>query len=223
MFYLQTNIDTNEVVSMGTAYKMRKGGRKISVNVAQLYISGIQLTKSDGSVLDMSRSIILEKQLRKPYTIGRVPLGSYVSIKFNIGLSPVQNASNPAPADSALNQSSMWFGTSAQPSTYVFVNFQGTIDTSATATCSVPQMKPFSYKIGLNSSLQTISFPIQNCSFIENQVQYIHMIIDYSKLFNGVDINISSNLFMNTTGANTDSVGTRIAANIPLMFHYYEK
>ena len=217
MFYLHTNVDTNEVASLGATYIMNKGARKISVNVAQLYISGIQLTKSDGSTFNVSHTIILQKQQTKPYTVGRVPLGNYISVKFNVGLNPTLNASNPVPSDSLLNQPAMWFGTKAQPSTYVFVNFQGTIDTSTSATSD---MQPFSYKIGLDSNLRTISMPIQNYSFFENQVQYIHMVVDYNKLFHGIQLNVNSNLFMNTTGANSSALGAQIANNIPLMFNY---
>ena len=217
MFYLHTNVDTNEVTTLGVPYIMNKGARKISVNVAQLYISGIQLTKSDSSTFNFPHTIILQKQQTKRYTIGKIPLGNYVSVKFNVGLNPTVNASNPAAADSTLNQPAMWFSTTAQPSTYVFVNFQGTIDTSATAN---GDMQPFSYKIGLDSNLRTISMPIQNCSFFENQVQYIHMVVDYNKLFHGIQLNVNSNLFMNTTGANSTALGSQIANNIPLMFRY---
>ena len=62
--------------------------------------------------------------------------------------------------------------------------------------------------------------PVQNFTVSPNQGQYVHMIIDYNKLFNGIQLNVNNNLIINTTTANAGTLGASIANNIPLMFHY---
>ncbi len=219
LFHLHTDVDTAEVPDYVTVNVM-SSHRKILVTKAQLYISGIQLVKMDGSTYDVPGVIILKKQQEEVCTVGSVPAGNYKSVKFNVGLSTAVNSAVPAAADSTLNQPAMWFGGTAQPSGFVFVNFQGTIDTTTAANGSISQMQPFSYKIGTNTNLKNVAMPVQNYTVSPNQVQYVHMIIDYNKLFNGIQLNVNSNLIMNTTTANAGTLGTMIANNIPLMFSY---
>ena len=219
LFHLHTDVDTAEVPDYVSINTMTSG-RKIKVTNAQLYISGIQLVKMDGSTYNVPGVIILKKQQQEVCTVGSVPSGNYQSVKFNVGLSTVVNASTPAAADSSLNQPSMWFASTAQPSGFIFVNFQGTIDTTTAANGSLSQMQPFCYEIGNNANLKNVAMPVQNFTVSPNQVQYVHMIIDYNKLFNGIQLNINSNLIMNTTTANAGTLGASIANNIPLMFHY---
>jgi hypothetical protein len=219
LFHLHTVVDTAEVPDYVSINTMTSG-RKIKVTKAQLYISGIQLMKMDGSTYNVPGVIILKKQEKEVCPIGSVPSGNYQSVKFNVGLSTAVNSLTPAAADSTLNQPAMWFDAAAQPSGFVFVNFQGTIDTTTAANGSISQMQPFCYEIGTNANLKNVSMPVQNFMVSPNQVQYVHMIIDYNKLFNGIQLNINSNLTMNTTTANAGILGASIANNIPLMFRY---
>ncbi|MGZ3884927.1 MAG: MbnP family protein [Bacteroidia bacterium] len=219
MLHFHTNVDTNEVDTYNQVYVMT-GGRKISVNVAQLYVSGIQLVKTDGSTYDVSGVNILKLMEVEEYMAGSVPSGNYKSIRFNVGLSAATNSTTPAANDSTLNRANMWFGTTAQPSGYVFLNFQGKIDTSAAANNSVAQMQPFKYRIGTNAHLKNISMPDQNYTVTPNQVQFVHIVIDYNKLLTGVTLNVNSNLTINTTADNALPLATQITNNIPLMFSY---
>jgi hypothetical protein len=218
MFHLHTNVDTAEV-DYGTVYTMTSG-RKISVTKAQLYITDVKLVKLDGSTYNVPNFSLLKKQEVEEYTIGSVPSGNYKSVRFQVGLTAATNASVPGAADSTLNQPQMWFGATAQPLGYIFVNFQGTIDTTASATGTIPQMQPFSYAIGTNANLTSVSMPDQNFTVSPGQAQFVHITIDYSKLFNGITLNVGSNLIMNTTGANGTPLGTQLKNNIPLMFSY---
>ncbi len=219
MFHFHTNADTVEVEDYDSVYVMT-GGRKITVSKAQLYVSGIQLVKLDGSTYDVPNVILLIKQGEEVYNVGDVPAGNYKSVKFKVGLSAATNAATPASADSTLNQPQMWFDVVAQPSGFVFVNFQGTIDTTDAANGSIVQMQAFSYKIGTNANLKTVTMPDQNYTVSPNQVQYIHMEIDYSMLFDGIPLNVGSNLIMNTPSDNATMLGTQLGNNIGMMFGY---
>jgi hypothetical protein len=218
-FHLHTNVDINEVDSLGAVYAMT-GGRKISVSFAQLYISGIQLVKPDGSTYLVPGIIILKKQQIEPSIVGSVPSGNYTSVRFNVGLSAATNAATPAVSDSTLNIPAMWFSSPFQPSDFVFVNFQGKIDTTAAANAAVAQMAPFTYKIGTNANLKTVNMPAQNFTVSPNQIEYVHMVIDYNKLFTGIKLSTSSNLSINTPADNALPLAAQIANNIPLLFKY---
>jgi hypothetical protein len=218
-FHIHTNVDTAEVENYDSL-NITSIGRKITVHKAQLYISGIQLIKLDGSTYDVPGAIALIKQGTEVYMVGNVPSGNYRSVKFNVGLSAATNASTPAAADSTLNQPAMWFGATAQPSGFVFLNFQGTIDTTTAANGSIAQMQPFSYKIGTNTNLKSVTMPDKNYTVSPNQAQYIHMVIDYNMLLMGIPLNVNPNLNMSTTAANATALGTQLTNNIPMMFMY---
>lgn len=216
-FHLHTNVDTAEVASYDSINVM-SSGRKITVSIAQLYLSNIQLIKLDGSTVDVSGVIAFKKQQEEVYTLGTVPSGNYKSVKFNVGLSAATNAATPAASDSTLNQPSMWFGATAQPLGFTFVNFQGTIDTTTAANGAT--LYPFSYKIGTNANLKTVTMPDQNFTVSPGQVQFVHMMIDYNMLFNGIQLNVNSNLIMDTNPANGTPLGTQISNNVASMFMY---
>jgi len=216
-FHLHTYADTNEVSHYDSVYIL-SGGRRITVHRAQLYISNIRFVKSDGSLYNVPNTIVLKDQEIEIYFVGNVPAGNYSSLRFTVGLDSVTNLKVPASIDTALNNSSMWFGSTAQPQGYVFVNFQGTIDTTTNA--SATNLIPFKYLIGTNSNRRQVMMPTQNITITSNQTQYIHILIDYNKLFNGVQLNSMNNLQVMNPSDNTGGLATKIANNIPLMFSY---
>ncbi len=217
--HFHTNVDTIEVGAYDTLYIMANG-RKISVDLAQLYVSNIQLVRENDSLYDLSGTKILKLRQVEEYLAGGAHAGNYKSIRFNIGLAPSTNSSTPFANDSTLNKPMMWFGSTVQPDGYVFVNFQGKIDTSNAANCTVAQMQPFSYKIGTNANVKNVSMPVQNYTVASSQVTYIHIVIDYNKLFNGIQLNNAANLIKNRASDNGNSLATQLANNIPAMFSY---
>jgi hypothetical protein len=218
-FHLHTMVDTAEVTHYDSVC-VTSTGRKIKVHFAQLYLSNIQLIKLDGSTVDVPGAIVLQKQQIESYTLGSVPSGNYKSVRFNVGLTPAVNASTPAIADSTLNTPPMWFGNTAQPSGYVFINFQGEIDTTTAGNGTLAQMQPFSIKIGTNAHLINTQLPDNNFTVLPNQTRTVHIMVDYNMLFMIVNLNNSSNLTMNTVAANGTPLGAQLANNISMMFMY---
>lgn len=220
ILHLHTNVDTIEVGVYNTVYVMT-GGRKISVSIAQLYLSNIQLVKYDGSTVDINGLNVAKVMQTEPYPLGSVPSGNYKSIKFNVGLSPSTNALLPGPSDSTFYKPNMWFGNTVSPwQGYVFVNLQGKIDTTNAGNGTIAQMQPFSYRIGTNTHLKSVTMPDQSYSVLPEQTQYIHIVIDYAKLFTGIILNQNSNLNVLTTTDNGSSLSNQITNNIPLIFQY---
>ncbi len=218
MLHLHTYLDDNEVDLYNIAYTTN-AGRNISLSLTQLYISDIQLVKLDGSSYNFSGKKLLKVQEAETYLVGNVPVGNYKSIKFKVGLDAATNALNPsASADSAiLKKTEMWFGSTAQPDGYIFMNVQGAIDTSSDLSGTTV---PFVYKIGTNANYKQVTMPDKNFSIIKDQVEYGHIIIDYNKLFSGISLNQSINLLITTASANISAPATTVANNIPLMFRY---
>jgi len=221
--HLHTNIDTNEA-DYNTVYT-DANGRQISLSKAQLYLSNIRMIKTDGTQYALPNSVIILKDLEtEAYFLAKVPTGSYKSIMFNVGLDATTNAKTPTAADSALNHPDMWFGSSAQPDGYVFVDLEGSVDTTAAGNGSTALMQPFTYKIGTNAHLNTVTMPDHTpvYSIAKDESQFVHIIIDYSKLLNGVPLNNSANLSVKTAADNNSAVSNTISNNVPSMFRYEE-
>jgi hypothetical protein len=221
LFHLHPYIDNSEVDLYGITYTSFEG-RKIALSMAQLYVSNIQLVKLDGSLVDISGKKILKVLERETDLVGEVPVGNYKSIRFKVGLDPTTNALNPTmPSDSAiLNKPAMWFGSAAQPDGYVFMNVQGKIDTTTNANGTAAQMQPFNYKIGTNAHWKQVSMGDRNFTVEEGKTQFGHIIINYTKLFNGIALNQAANLSVTTASANSSVIATKLVNNLPSMFIY---
>jgi hypothetical protein len=218
MFHLHTYLDNNEVDLYNIPYTTIDG-RTISLSLAQLYISDVQLVKPDGSTYDFAGKKILKIFEKDTYLVGDVPIGNYRSFRFKVGLNSSANAQLPAdPADSSiLNRPEMWLGNTAQPDGYVFMHVQGTIDTTSDLSGG---MAPFTYKIGTNAQIKQVNMPDKNFTVLEGQVMYGHLWIDYNKLFAGVALNQAANLSVKTAADNASANAVKIANNIPSMFIY---
>ncbi len=218
LLHLHAYVGLQEVDLYGINYETPEG-RSMSLDFSQLYISDVQLVKADGSVYAIKNKSFLKNLKVHTYEIGQVPIGTYKSIRFKVGLPPSTNALNPTvPSDSAiLNQPSMWWGNTAQPGGYVFLNVQGKIDTSLTMN-KAPV--PFVYKIGTNAHYVQVQLGEKEFTIEEDAYVYGHLIVDYSKLFTGITLNQASSLSVKTAAENNAALGKKIANNIPAMFTY---
>jgi hypothetical protein len=217
-FHLHTFIDQEEVDGYTYVYTTTEG-RKISLDLAQLYLYKVTLIKDDGSTYTIKDTVKLKTIDFESYMIGNAPIGSYKSVKFNVGLSPAVNAS-AANSNKILNHPEMWFGTNAQPDGYVFAHIEGKIDTTTAMDATDAQMVPFKYLIGTNANLNTVVMPVQKFTIAKDQNTFIHMYIDYSQIFNGLQLNNSQNLTMTSAADNATVLGQKLKNNIPKMFRY---
>lgn len=216
--HLHAYVGLQEVDLYGINYETPEG-RSMSLDFSQMYISDVQLVKTNGSVYAIKSKSFLKNLKVHTYEIGQVPIGTYKSIRFKVGLPPSINGLNPtAPSDSAiLNQPNMWWGNTAQPGGYVFLNVQGKIDTSLNKN-KVPV--PFVYKIGTNAHYVQVQLGEKEFTIEKDAYVYGHLIVDYSKLFTGITLNQPSSLSVKTAAENNAALGKKIANNIPAMFTY---
>ncbi len=218
-FHIHTMADTSEVKNYGEEYILVDKGRRITIDMAQMYISNIELVKLDGSTVPVTGKILFAKHGTKEYQIGSVPAGNYKSVRFYVGLDSATNSVNPSSTDNILNQSSMWFGATPQPEGFVYINFSGTIDTSSAPNAS-NAMIPFNYKLGTSTAFTRISMPDKNFTVTPGQDQYIHLGADYAMLFMGVKVNKAANLNITTPSANNTMLGKMMGNMSHMMFVY---
>lgn len=220
--HLHTNIGTNEVDEYGDVYTT-PSGRKMSLTIAQLYLSHISLVRNDGYIYEIPGTIVLTDPETEQYFIGNVPAGTYKSIQFHAGLD-ANTASELPSANSALNHPEMWFSTNPQTTGYVFLNLQGSIDTTAAANSTIAQMQPFIFKIGTSSHYTLVTMPDHSPAYTisANGATEGHITIDYAQLFNGIQLSNGANLSINTVADNGSAAGNAAGNNIPSMFSYEE-
>ena len=218
MMHLHTHISDTEVDFYDSIYT-NQDGRKLSLKLAQMYVSDIQLVKLDGSIYKVADKNFLKVFETEGYKLENIPVGNYKAIRFKVGLNSTINALEPTNSTytSLLNKSNMWFTTPFQSNGYVFANIQGEIDTTATKNGS---LIPFSYKIGTDANLIEVALPDKNFTVSEGMLSYAHLIIDYSKVFEGIQLNQANNLTINSVADNSSSLATTIKNNISYMFHF---
>jgi hypothetical protein len=212
MFHLHNYIEDNEVDLYNIPYTTH-AGRSISLSLAQLYISDVELIKPDGSTYAVPNAKLLKKQETDTYQIGEAPVGNYRSIRFKVGLNPENNV----PDLKNISDSVMWFSNLHVTQGYIFLNVRGKIDTSADMTGT---LVPFMYKIGTNINYKQVTMPDKNFTVTAGEITYAHLMADYSMLFNGINLSDNANLFVKTTSDNATPLAQKIVNNIPSMFKY---
>lgn len=215
--HLHTNIDVHEIDGYGIPYTDGYG-RRMYLSLAQLYLSGIKAIRTDGSSVSLDSTIVLKTNGLEQYRIQQLPTGNYATLSFQVGLNNVINQTNPASysATSVLGMQNpgMWFGSTSQG--YVFVNVQGGVDTTRMQNASLLRYQPFSYQLGTPDELKTITMPVRNFTISRGQSQEVHIVIDYAKLLQGVNLRTEAI----ATPFSNPMLATKIANNVPAMFRY---
>jgi hypothetical protein len=225
--HMHTSIDSNQIGPGAPGYRDSLG-RLESLSLADLYVTRVSLrNKSTQQWYTIPNSIILKRIDNDEYPIGNVPAGTYDAVQFTVGLGNALNSQGPSyymstsglpAADSVLStteQAVMWGsmmnGMSAT-SGYTFVNVQGYDSTDHTS---------FSYQIGGYGDTVQVILPGE-FTLAANQpqiVQYIHIIADYGKLLQNINLSIPANAnssFYGTSPATANS----LLNNIIRMFRY---
>lgn len=217
-FHLHGFIGSQEVDAYHTEYPM-PDGRLISLDLAQFYISEIQLERLDGTMYTVASNGVLKVFESEGITIGDVPVGNYKSVRFKVGLTPSVNALAPTTSGYAnlLNQPEMWFSSAAQPDGYVFFHLSGRIDTTASKKGN---LVPFEYKIGTNTNLVQVEMPQQNFSIYKDVVGYVHMKIEYDRLFEGINLSNNANLHVKTKADNALPIVETLKKNMTKIVVY---
>ena len=221
--HMHTNIDTNEVEE-DSVYPNAMG-RNLKFSRAQFYISNIKLTKTDGSTVPVSGTILMTWGVEDYPVSGTIPVGTYKRITFDVGVASGDNHTDvPSHTGTdvlAAQTPSMHFGSNSDG--YIFMAFEGIVDNSVSGT-GTPNTA-FSYHIGTDALRQTVTMSDHSVTpynetwnATADGTIYVHMIADYGVLVHNVDM--KTNVSTNTT--DNLPLATTLSGNISSMFSYEE-
>jgi hypothetical protein len=217
--HLHTYLDNNEVAAYNSVYTT-DAGQRISLSLAQLYLSRFELVKADGSTYKVPGTKILQRQEETTYRIGDVPVGEYSALRFYLGFDATDNQAAPSTDAALLDRPEMWFGAAPQPDGYVFLHAKGMIDPTLDGTGT---LQPFEYKLGTASSHIPINLPEEPFTVVKDQATYAHLIADYNRLFSGMPWGSPNDLMVLTAADNAIEPASWMVQNIPSMFRYEEE
>jgi len=217
--HIHSNVDTAEI---DPTVPNPINGRQTILSSIRYYISGIKMTKTDGSVVSVAGNILYQTGT-EDYTVGAIPVGTYKSIAFNIGVQQGDNHSDPAGKSStdvlASQNPTMHYASTYDG--YYFMAIKGLVDSNNSNTPN----KAISYVIGTDSYLKTVTLGDHSAApfnatytFAEGKNNTVHILGDFKKLFANVDLNASPA----TATSDIAWVAKAISDNIPTMFRYEE-
>ena len=199
-------------------------GRRIKLLVPQFFVSNIMLVNANGNMLTLNNVVLLKGLDSEDYYLCKVPVGTYVSAMFTVGLSNADDVTPPSTnfiTDGVPYplQSSMWNGTN-----YYGMKVTGAYDPASTDTAVAPSGTiAFSFEIPNSLTTATqITLPTRGSAdypvyvATAGSTNYIHVLCDYGKLLSGINLATS-----NQTSANP-LIADTLAARIPNMFRYEE-
>ncbi len=216
-------LDTGKVAKDAT-------GRRYKLKIAQFYFCGIVLRNTNGNAYPFTGFYGLNKPASQLYVIGSVPVGTYSSTTFSVGLDAQTNSINPntyplgVGNPLALQTPPMWFGSTSQG--YIFMNVQGSADT--TAAHNGPCNYPFSYQTGgflLDRGVDIISpiiagVGLSGYTVYPNQTYVVNIKADFGVLLQGINFQTQNSANPYSTIPAVKALATQVANNIPSMFSY---
>lgn len=189
-------------------------GRKVSFDLAQLYLSGFELLKADGSAVRLADSYALVTEDEATFRLGKAPTGDYTGIRFQIGVDSAANHSDPSlrAADHplALRAPSMHWSWNTG---YIFIKAEGDVDCELGMSDDEPQCTPFEYHIGTLPMLRTVQLN-HGLTVEANSGGTYHVEIDWLKLFDGLTLPDDST----TITMDNRPLAEKVASNGPKMF-----
>jgi len=242
-FHLHTNIadstiggntdgaDSNAAGPGASPWNYDTLGRRMLLTVPQFFVSNIMLTNANGNMVPLNNVVLLKGLDSEVYYCCKVPIGTYTSAMFNVGISSANNAL----ASSTLfvtdnipypTQATMSMGTMTG---YYGMLIKGQYDTTMMHTGMNPINFSFSIPNSLcNTSQNMVMLPTRgsgaNSSYpvyilTKGGSLYVHILCDYGKLLSVINLKTSNQtdgMMMNP------AIADSIANNIPNMFRYEE-
>jgi len=233
-FHLHTQVNDSTIGGNpgpdSTNWAFDSNGRYIYLSTPQFFISGIQLVNANGNVYYVN-AVLLKGLDSEDYYLAKVPVGTYVSANFVVGLNSTDNALSPATlfitdGNYFPLESSMYLGTG---SGYNSMIIQGIYDSSShpgsiNASPGANDLFTFNYAIpnamtsGITIKMPTrgsSSFPVY--SLLSGGTQYCHLLCDYGRLMYSVNY-ITQNQTNGTSIA--PAVADTLVAHLSNMFRY---
>lgn len=212
----------NKVDSVGLAFDkdyVNTNGDTFSISKFNYFISNIVLIKSDGSTFAEPESYHLVKhsdQTTYWINLKNVPVGSYKSVKFTLGVDSARNVSGAQTGDLSMTTASDMFW--SWNTGYIFFKLEGKAPRSGDSG------KRLEYHIGgiggTYKAQRTMSFNISEPAEVSSSISpKVHFFTNVNKIFDGkTKIDFSQNGYHTVLIPNAYSV--EIADNYAQMFSY---
>ena len=204
---------------IGKNYRTSSGD-SLSFSRTSFYLSNVQLTNAAGTIVAVPGYTLVTSATGLNIIAGSIPIGTYKSISFSVGLPSNANHTDPSTYASgplAVQNPAMHFATDAGG--YLFMAVEGAVDSTNT---NLSPNKTFSYHIGTDSLFKTANLPDHSVApytafnATGTKVVTIDIVADYSVFLQNV--NIPHSPVTNTT--DLPVLADTLAAHIPQMFHY---
>lgn len=200
--------------SYGQLYSL-PDGRRIRINTARFYFSGITIGNSDG---DIPLTGVYEQfeSSKAIYDLGTVPPGEYTRMSFDIGLDSAANFGDPTTwaDDHPLSSSSPTFDHWSWNTGYVFIKLEGVVDGSVSMV--EPLDDPFVYHVGSMALKERVPLGV-DFTIAENGNSVVTLNVDILKFFDGIDLTseFDTHTFNNMPLAEKVVDNVRLAIEIP--------
>lgn len=192
-------VDTVEL-EFGTKY-LNANGDTFTVNKFNYYISNIVVTKNDNSTWAEPNSYHLV-QASEPasslITLSNMPLGSYKSLSFMLGVDSTRNCSGAQDGDLAQNKNMFWSWTTG----YIMLKLEGSSPKSAATDKSITLHMGGYY--GENKAQRDVKLDFTGgvtADVTESAIPLVHLSADVSKIMKGQNtINLANDYFLMSAG-----------------------
>lgn len=186
-------------------------GRNIKFSSARFYMSNIRLMQTGGGEVAVDDQYFQINANNAMYHFDEdVPSGSYDGIKFDVGVDPTANLSDPSawPAGHALSSSSATFDHWSWNTGYRFIVMEGFVDTTAAMSSSADVY--FEYHIGLERSRSEVSISHPFTVAYDSEGE-IHMAVDYLEFL--ADLDMTTDIMSHT--GDDSLTAARIVNRVP--------
>ncbi len=174
-------LQNGQQLNLNTDYE-RDPDQTFNIDLVKFYISTFTLANTDTSVLLSDVELIDLKE--SPNFTATIPQGDYQELNFIIGLTPEQNAIDPATisVDEPLGPSDqMWWGWTAR---HIYFKLEGAVDDDPDA----PFLgKFFIYHVGRDDMSRSVEMNNLAISISEDQTN-INVGIDWDIFTQGIDL-----------------------------------
>lgn len=161
-------------------------GRKFDYSFVRMYLSNFRLVNASGETHVNDTFLLIDPTITK-YNIGKVAVGDYSKIRFDIGIDSITN-STKQPADFAQDHPlgpqspSMYW---AWNTGYIFLKLEGSVDTNLIPDGTIDW--PYVFHLGTNQLLRSVelNYPV---SGDDGQKLVLDIGVDLARFFDFVDL-----------------------------------
>jgi hypothetical protein len=187
------------------------------------------LQNENGTMLTLKNTVVLKGLDSEDYVLCKVPVGTYTSAIFTVGLTNADSAQSPTvnflTGNGFPGPATMWNSTSGD---YYGMVINGLYDTSVVGIAGGVPVNPIPFALSLPNSATIrfpVSLPVRTAPASQPQgvylatagsYVYIHLLCDYGRLLTAINLRTS-----NQTSSNP-LIADSISAHIPYMFRYEE-